>query len=153
DCQVEGLWYVELRREVIRMESAVGGLGVGKGDVVGLFMPRAPEIVVAMLAIIKIGGIFLPLFSGFGPQAIVSRLSDANAKALFTADACSRRGKATLLKPIADEAAKEIPTLRHLIVLKRLGLDVPWQPGRDLWWHELIAKARDESETEPTSAE
>src|SRR5207245_10956602 len=141
DCQVEGLWYVELRREVIRMESAVGGLGVGKGDVVGLFMPRAPEIVVAMLAIIKIGGLFLPLFSGFGPQAIVSRLSDAQAKALFTADGCWRRGKSIFLKPIADEAAKQIPSLHHVIVVKRLAVEVPWTAGRDHWWQDLVANA------------
>src|SRR4029434_3696135 len=76
-----------------------------------------PEIVVAMLAIIKIGGIFLPLFSGFGTAAIVSRLNDAEAKALFTADGTYRRGKFCAMKPIADEAGSQVPNLRHLIVL------------------------------------
>ena len=151
--QARRLSYFELRREVNRLANALRALGLGKGDAVGVFMPMTPEIVVAMLAIIKIGGVFLPLFSGFGPQAIASRLNDAEAKALFTADACPRRGKTSALKPIADEAATQIPTLRNLIVLKRLGVDVPWTPGRDHWWHELMAEARDAADTEPTNAE
>src|SRR5439155_15758048 len=145
--------YAELGREVNRMANALRGLGLGKGDAVGVFMPMTPEIVVAMLAIIKIGGIFLPLFSGFGAQAIVSRLTDADAKALFTADACVRRGKTLPLKPVADEAAAQIPTLRHIIVLNRGGMAVNWVPNRDHWWHELMATARDDSPTEPTYAE
>jgi acetyl-CoA synthetase len=84
-------------------------------------MPMVPEIVVAMLAIIKIGGIFLPLFSGFGAAAIVSRLNDANAKALFTAAGTYRRGKFCAMKPIADEAATQIPTLQHLITFNQAG--------------------------------
>src|SRR5437870_1154888 len=151
--QVRRLSYFELRGEVNRIANALRGLGIAKGDVVAVFMPMTPEIVIAMLAIIKIGGIFLPLFSGFGPQAIASRLNDAEAKALFTADGCPRRGKTTLLKPIADEAAAHTPTLRHMIVLKRLSVEVPWRPGRDHWWHELREAARDESSTEPTRAE
>src|SRR6266849_10607655 len=117
------LSYAELRCEVNRMANVLRGLGLGKGDAIGVFMPMTPEIVVAMLAIIKIGGVFLPLFSGFGPQAIASRLSDAGAKALFTADGCLRRGKTSPMKPVADEAAAQIPTLKHLIVLKRAGND------------------------------
>jgi acetyl-CoA synthetase len=147
------LSYSELRREVNRMANALRGLGLGKGDVVGVFMPMSPEIVVAMLAIIKIGGIFLPLFSGFGPQAIVSRLTDAGAKALFTADGCWRRGKKTLLKPVADDAVAHVPTLEKMIVLRRLGAEVGWTANRDHWWHELMAAARDDSSTEPTRAE
>jgi len=151
--QARRVSYAELRREVNRMANALRGLGLGKGDAVGVFMPMSPEIVVAMLAIIKIGGVFLPLFSGFGPQAIVSRLNDAEAKALFTADGCFRRGKVSPMKIIADEAAAQIPTLKHIIVLKRTNVDVPWNSSRDLWWHELMAQARDEAETEPTGAE
>src|SRR5439155_3980530 len=132
------------------MANALCGLGLAKGDVVAVFMPMTPEIVIAMLAIIKIGGIFLPLFSGFGPQAIASRLNDAEATALFTADGCPRRGKTTLLKPIADEAAAHTPTLRHMIVLKRLSVEVPWRPSSEHWWHELREAARDVSSTDPT---
>ena len=87
------LTYGELRAEVNKMGASLRSLGLGKGDAIGVFMPMVPEIVIAMLAIIKIGGIFLPLFSGFGVSAIVSRLKDADGKALFTADGTFRRGK------------------------------------------------------------
>ena len=115
------LTYKELREEVNKMAAALRGLRLGKGDAVGVFMPMVPEIVIAMLAIIKIGGIFLPLFSGFGAAAIVSRLKDADAKALFTADGTFRRGKFCAMKLIADEAAAQIPTLTDLIVMKQTG--------------------------------
>src|SRR6266498_5138262 len=115
------LTYKELRDQVDRMANSLRSLGLGKGDAIGVFMAMVPEIVVAMLAIIKIGGIFLPLFSGFGPAAIVSRLNDADAKALFTAAGTYRRGKFCPMKPIADEAAAQIPSLHHLIVLNKAG--------------------------------
>src|SRR5439155_4793287 len=115
------LTYKELRDQVDRMANALRALGLGKSDAVGVFMPMVPEIVVAMLAIIKIGGIFLPLFSGFGAAAIVSRLNDAEAKALFTAAGTYRRGKFCPMKPIADEAGSQIPTLQHLLVLNQAG--------------------------------
>ncbi len=113
--------YKELREQVNKMAATLRNLGLGKGDAIGVFMAMVPEIVIAMLAIIKIGGIFLPLFSGFGASAIVSRLNDAEAKALFTADGTYRRGKFCAMKPIADEAAAQIPTLKHLVVLKQVG--------------------------------
>src|SRR6266581_1883627 len=113
------LTYKDLREEVNKMAAELRGLGLGKGDAFGVFMPMVPEIVIAMLAIIKIGGIFLPLFSGFGASAIVSRLKDADAKALFTADGTFRRGKFCAMKPIAEEAAGQVPSLKHLIVLTK----------------------------------
>ena len=115
------LSYKELREEVNKMAGALRSLELGKGDAIGVFMPMVPEIVIAMLAIIKIGGIFLPLFSGFGASAIVSRLKDADAKALFTAAGTYRRGKFCAMKPIADEAGLQIPTLQHLLVLNQAG--------------------------------
>ena len=115
------LTYKQLRDQVDRMANTLRALGLGKGDAVGVFMPMVPEIVVAMLAIIKIGGIFLPLFSGFGAAAIVSRLNDAEAKALFTAAGTHRRGKFCPMKPIADEAAAQIAAMQHLIVLQQNG--------------------------------
>ncbi|PYL54461.1 MAG: AMP-dependent synthetase, partial [Verrucomicrobia bacterium] len=118
------LTYKDLREEVNKMAVQLRNLGLGKGDAIGVFMPMVPEIVVAMLAIIKIGGIFLPLFSGFGVAAIVSRLKDADSKALFTADGTFRRGKFCAMKPVADEAAVQIPTLKQLILLKQSG---EWQ--------------------------
>jgi len=117
DGSTNALTYKELRDQVNQMAATLRSLALGKGDAIGVFMPMVPEIVIAMLAIIKIGGIFLPLFSGFGASAIVSRLKDADAKALFTADGTSRRGKFCAMKPVAEEAAAQIPTLKHLIVL------------------------------------
>jgi acetyl-CoA synthetase len=138
---------------VSRAANALRKLGLGKGDAIGVLMPMTPEIVVAMLAIIKIGGVFLPLFSGFGAQAITSRLADADAKALFTADGCFRRGKPVAIKPVVDEAILHVPSLRHVIVLRRTGADIPWTASRDRWWHDWIAQGRDEATTEVTSAE
>ena len=113
------LAYAELRAEVDEMATALRSLDLGKGDAIGVFMPMVPEIVIAMLAIIKIGGIFLPLFSGFGASAIVSRLKDADAKALFIAEGTFRRGKFCAMRPIAEEAAAQVPTLQHSIVLTK----------------------------------
>jgi len=146
------LTYKELREDVNKMAAALRSLGLGKGDAIGVFMPMVPEIVIAMLAIIKIGGIFLPLFSGFGASAIVSRLKDADAKALFTAAGTYRRGKFCAMKPIADEAGSQIPTLQHLLVLNQAG---EWllenlktsSPPRGL------NSSFDEEPTERTSAE
>src|SRR5689334_22944574 len=110
DGSTKSLTYEELYKEANRCANALRSLGLGKGDAIGLFMPMTPEIVIALLAIAKIGGIILPLFSGYGAGAIVSRLMDADAKALFVTDGAFRRGKAVEMKPIADEAAKHVPT-------------------------------------------
>jgi acetyl-CoA synthetase len=147
------LTYGELAAEVNRCANALRALGLGKGDAVGLYMPMTPEIGIALLAIAKIGGVILPLFSGYGAGAIVSRLADAGAKALFTADGAYRRGRVVAMKPVADEAAAQVPTLAHQIVLRRAGNDVVMQPGRDHWWHELIAAHPDTAEAEDTAAE
>ncbi len=146
------LTYKELREEVNKMAGALRRLGLGKGDAIGVFMPMVSEIVIATLAIIKIGGIFLPLFSGFGASAIVSRLKDADAKALFTAAGTYRRGKFCAMKPIADEAGSQIPTLQHLLVLNQAGewllenLKTSSPPGG-------LSCSFDEEPTERTSAE
>lgn len=150
---IRTLAYEELYRQVNKAANALRSLGLGKGDAVGVFMPMTPEIVVALLAIAKIGGIILPLFSGYGAGAIVSRMADADAKALFAADGAFRRGKPVEMKSIADEAAEGIPTLKHMIVLKRTEQEVAMKDGRDHWWHELVASQSDECETEVTDAE
>jgi acetyl-CoA synthetase len=125
DGNTRTLTYKTLRVQTNEMAAALRSLGLGKGDAIGVFMPMVPEIVIAMLAIIKIGGIFLPLFSGFGAGAIISRLNDAEAKALFTADGTYRRGKFCAMKAIADEAASQVPTLKHLIVFGAIGTSTP----------------------------
>ncbi|MCC6456738.1 MAG: AMP-binding protein [Caldilineaceae bacterium] len=146
--------YAELHEAVCRCANGLTELGLGKGDAVGLYMPMCAELAIALLAVVKIGGIILPLFSGYGHSAIVSRLTDAGAKAIFTADGMWRRGRAVAMKPVVDQAATDVPTLCHVIVLNRVGLeDVPWTEGRDHWWHELIARQPEQAETARTSAE
>lgn len=147
------LTYEELNNEVNKAANALRSLGLGKGDAIGIFMPMTPEIVIALLAIAKIGGIILPLFSGYGSGAIVSRMVDAEAKAIFAADGAFRRGKAVEMKTVADEAAEQIPTLQHMIVLKRTGQEIKMKVGRDYWWHELVDTQSNLCETEKTDAE
>ena len=149
----KSLTYEMLYKEVNKTANALRSLGLGKGDAVGLFMPMTPEIVIALLAIAKIGGVVLPLFSGYGAGAIVSRMTDANAKALFAADGAFRRGKAVEMKSIADEAAEQIGSLQHMIVLRRTGQAIHMKAERDHWWHELVDGQSDVCETERTSAE
>jgi len=149
----QSLSYAELAAQVGRAANGLRSLGLGRGDVVGLFLPMTPEIVVAMLAIAKIGGVILPLFSGFGAGAVASRLTDAEARLLITADAMPRRGRTVLLKPVADEAAARVASLRHMIVVRRTGERVAMQAGRDRWWHEWIEPQPSAADTEATAAE
>jgi acetyl-CoA synthetase len=147
------LTYAELAREVSRTANAFRSLGLGKGDSIGLFMPMTPEVVIALLAIAKIGAIILPLFSGYGAGAVASRLADADARALITADGFFRRGRIIPMKGTADPAAARVPSLKHMIVLRRTGSSVEMQSERDHWWHEIVDAQPDEAETEATSAE
>ena len=147
------LTYGELAREVNRAANALRALGLRKGDAIGLFMPMTPEVVIALLAIAKIGAVILPLFSGYGAGAIASRLADAGARALFTADGFYRRGAIIGMKETADAAAARVPTLEHMIVLRRTGAQTDMRPGRDHWWHEFVETQSDEAQTEATSAE
>ena len=147
------LTYAELAAEVNRCANALRSLGIGLGDAVGLFMPMTPEIAVALLALARIGAVALPLFSGYGAGAVASRLADAGAVALFTADGTFRRGRLSPMKPIADEAAAHAPTLRHVIVLRRAGNEIAMTPGRDHWWHELVAPQPDTAASADTAAE
>lgn len=149
----QSLTYLDLYHQVNQTANALRSLGLGKGDVIGLFMPMIPEIVVALLAIARIGGIILPLFSGYGPGAIATRLTDASAKVLFTADGFYRRGKPVNMKVIADQAAEESPSLKHMIVFDRTHMDIPMQDGRDIWWHALIDDQSIEAKAAPTAAE
>lgn len=149
-----GQWtYGELRERVNALAAGLRAQGLGRGDVVGVFMPMVPEIVVAMLAVIKIGGIFLPLFSGYGAEAIASRLADGGAKALITADGCHRRGVVTLMKPTADEAVARVPSVRRVVVFKTLDTPVVFDPARDVWWSELVHGQPENTPTEITGAD
>ena len=146
--------YADLHAEVCRCANALRQLGLGKGDAVGLYMPMCPELAVAFLAVVKIGGIVLPLFSGYGHSAVVTRLTDAGAKAIITADGQLRRGQVVPMKPVVDQAAAETPSLRHVIVVRRVGLEgIAWSPERDLWWHDLTPGQAPHAATARTSAE
>jgi len=145
--------YGQLYRQVNQAANALRSLGLRKGDVIGIFMPMTIEIIVALLAIAKIGGIILPLFSGYGVSAVVTRLEDTNAKALFTVDGFFRRNKPVTTKLVADEAAQQVPTLKHMIVFERANFEVPMQEGRDHWWSEIVSRQAENSPTEVTDAE
>ncbi len=145
--------YKALFQQVNQAANALRSLGLGKGDAIGLYMPMIPEIVIALLAIAKIGAVVLPLFSGYGAGAVVNRLTDAEVKALITADGFSRRGAFIPMKPIADQAAFQTPTLQHMIVVKRADVEIEVQPGRDFWWHELVPQQSKISPTSDTAAE
>jgi len=147
------LTYAELARQVNRCANALRALGFKRGDAIGLFMPMVPEIAIALLAICKIGGVIVPLFSGYGEGAVASRLNDAGAVALFTSDGVFRRGKSHDLKPTADVAALQVPTLRHMIVVRRTGSTVSFTPGRDHWWDEVLAGQSDQAQTERMGAD
>lgn len=144
--------YADLDRATCELAAGLRALGIGRGDVVGLYMPMIPQAVVALLGVAKVGGIVLPTFSGFGAPAIASRLNDAGAIAVITCDGTWRRGKQVGLKPVIDEAAKQVPTLRHVIVKKHLDAAVAWQPGRDHWWDELCAVGGQDAPTEVMAA-
>ena len=149
------LTYGELHREVCRCANALRELGLGKGDAVGLYMPMTPELCIAFLATAKIGGIILPLFSGYGPGAIATRLNDAGARALVTSNGAYRRGEIVNMKITADEALVDVPSIEHVIIHRRVDMteEAPLTEGRDHLWHELIPRQSDKAETERTSAE
>ena len=147
------LSYAELDREVCRFAGGLRALGLGRGDVIAVYMPNVPEAAVAMLAAAKIGAIVMPLFSGFGADALAARLQLGGAKALVTVDGSARRGRLVDAKSVADEAAASSPTLAHLIVLRRAGNAVAWNGRRDRWWHELVAGQPDRAPTEQMEAD
>ena len=154
DGTTQTLTYGALHQRVCRCANALRDMGLGQGDRIGLYMPMTPEIVIAFLAIIKIGGVLLPLFSGYGVGAIVTRLQGAEAKALFTADGFARRDSPIKMKETADEAVRQCPSVEHVIVHRHLErTDVPMTEGRDVFWSEALAGHDDEAYTERTKAE
>jgi acetyl-CoA synthetase len=145
--------YAELERAVNRVAAGLRALGVGQGDRVGIFMPMIPETAIATLACSKIGAIYIPTFSGYGPEAVAVRLRDAEAKLLITADAFLRRGRHVPMKQTADIAAEKAPSVEKILVVRRTGDDVPWTEGRDVWWHALIERQPDDLPTVETAAD
>ena len=153
DGAVRKYTYLDLYREVNRAAEGLKALGIKKGDAVGVFLPMLPETAVALLAIAKIGAIFIPIFSGYGPEAIASRLNDASAKVLFTADGFYRKGNVVDMKKTADAAVAMSPTVEHLVVFKRLGIGTPWTQGRDVTWDDFVRDRAAISSTEKLPSE
>ena len=152
DGEVRTLTNAELRDSVDLAAGMLRAHGVGAGDRVGILLPMLVETVVAVLALGKLQAIFTPIFSGYGAEAIAARLADCEASLLITADGFHRRGGTVRLKATADAAVAMAPTVRHVLVVRRLGGpdpvatggasspdDVPWTAGRDQWWHEALA--------------
>ncbi len=146
------LTYEQLNKEINRFANALKNLGVKKGDRVGIYMPMIPEIVIGFLAVLKIGAISIPIFSGFGGHALGSRLDIAKAKILLTADGSLRRGKEYNIKNEVDIAVKKVPSLEHIIVYKKLGNKISWNE-KDIWWHEIVEKQSDNCKTEVMDSE
>ncbi len=133
-----GLTWSELSHEVTRLAEGLAKLGVGAGDAVGIFLPMSPHAAIASHACAHLGAVQVPIFSGFAAPAIASRLADADAKALITADGSLRRGNVVPMKEIADEAVASVPSVEHVVTWSRLGLDAPATPGRDHDWADLV---------------
>ena len=146
------LTYGELYRQVNRCANGLKELGLGHGDRVALFMPMCPELLVAFFAVMKVGGMILPLFSGYGADAVATRLRDAEVTLLVTADGFWRRGQPIPMKATADEAVAASPSVTHVLVVPRLGIDVP-RTSRDHQWADLVERQSDVCETMPTGAE
>src|SRR6202165_1441145 len=140
--QVRQLTYGQLEDAVEQTAAGLRAIGVGRGVAVGLYLPLVIENAVALLACTKLGAVAVPLFSGFGAEAIRQRLSDAQARVLITADAAVRRGRPALMKPIALEAAARLPHLERLVVVTCAGVDTAMHDGREVAWEELDKPAR-----------
>ena len=144
--------FADLDRETCRLAWGLRSLGLGRGDVIGMYLPNLPQAAVAMLAAAKIGAIVLPMFSGFGTEAVVQRLNDGRAKAVITVDGSLRRGRPVGAKAVVDAALEHCPQVRHVVVLQHLATAHGWQAGRDYWWDELCAGAPSEVDAVPTEA-
>jgi acetyl-CoA synthetase len=146
------LTYNDLKTEVSKAANALQELGVSKGDRVAIYMPMIPELPIAMLACARIGAVHSVVFGGFSATALKSRIDDADAKLVITADGGYRRGKPSALKPTVDEAVAECPQVEHVLVVRRTGQDVPTN-GKDVWWHDVVDRQSDQHTAEPHDAE
>ncbi len=147
------LTYQQLHSEVSKFANVLKSLGIKKGDRVAIYMGMAPELPIAMLACARIGATHSVVFGGFSATALVDRINDAQANCVITQDGSYRRGSEIKLKAAVDEALDSCPTVKSVVVYKRTGTEVVMQPGRDHWWHELMATASDQCEAEPLDSE
>jgi acetyl-CoA synthetase len=149
------LTYWDLAREVGRCANALKGLGIRRGDRVAIYLPMIPEAVIAMLACARIGAVHSVVFGGFSAESLRDRINDAQAVAVITADGGYRRGQVLPLKRFTDDAISQCPSIRHCIVVRRVGAEAfaPMQEGRDHWWHRLLDGATARCEPEAMDAE
>ena len=145
--------YSQLLDETKKFANVLKSLGVVAGDRVNIYLPMVPEAAVAMLACARIGAAHSVVFGGFSSQALADRINDASAKVLITADGGYRRGEVFALKPAADEALANTPTIEHVVVVKRGGNEVSMKAGRDHWYHDLMADASLDCPAEPMDSE
>jgi len=132
------LTYQDVYREVCRFANGLRKLGVKKGDRVTIYLPMVPELAIAMLACARIGAIHSVVFGGFSAESLKNRIQDCGSDLVITADGGMRGGKIVPLKVTTDEALKQCPGVKNVVVLKRTGRDVPYTEGRDRWWHDLV---------------
>lgn len=145
--------YADLQGMVCQAANALIELGVEAGDRVAIYMPMIPEAVVAMLACARLGAPHSVIFGGFSAEALASRILDADARVVITADGGWRRGSAAPLKPAVDAALAQCPDVRSVVVVRRTGQDVEWVEGRDQWWHDLVDRQAPTHEAEAFDAE
>ncbi|MEV0372813.1 acetate--CoA ligase [Streptomyces sp. NPDC050636] len=145
--------YAELQREVSKAANALIELGVRTGDRVAIYMPMIPETVIAMLACARLGAPHSVVFGGFSADALATRIEDADAQVVITADGGYRRGKPSALKPAVDEAIERVDRVRHVLVVRRTGQDVAWDDSRDVWWHDVVERQSDQHTPEAFDAE
>src|SRR5690348_192940 len=145
--------YADLHRDVQKLANALKDLGVEKGDIVGIYLPMIPEVVVAMLACARIGAPHNVVFGGFSADAVKERMEFSEAKALVTVDGARRKGKVAPIKEQVDKVMKGLDTLKHIVVVKHTETDCEMQDGRDVWFHEIMDKADAECPAEELDAE
>ena len=146
--------YADLQREVNQCANALTELGVGKGDRVAIYLPMIPEAVVAILACARLGAPHSVVFGGFSAEALRSRIADAEATTVITADGGYRRGAPSGLKPIVDEAlASGADTVSNVLVVRRTNQPVNWTEGRDHWWHDFVGRQSGDHSYTPNDAE
>jgi acetyl-CoA synthetase len=145
--------YADLHRDVQRLANALKDRGIGRGDVVGIYLPMIPEVVVAMLACARIGAPHNVVFGGFSPEAVRERMEFSEAKALITADEARRGGKTAPVKAKVDEVMSDLSSLETILVVRNTGGDCPMSDDRDVWYDEALDAADDECPPEPLDAE
>src|SRR3954469_23993737 len=145
--------YAELLGDVQKFANALKDRGIGKGDVVGIYLPMIPEVVVAMLACSRIGAPHNVVFGGFSPDAVKERMEFAEAKALVTVDGARRKGKTAPIKSAVDEKIGDVDSIETIFVVKATGADCDMKMGRDVWYHEALEAADDRCEPEQLDAE